>query len=110
MKEEELNKPFEIILYAGNSQASSMKAMELCRKGFYEEAEKEIEKAEEETIKAHHVHTALLQETLKNASDTIPMITAHAQDHLMMATVLQTQAKEILCLYKKIEKLTEGKK
>ena len=99
---------FNIILHAGNARSHAMEAIALAKEYKFVEANKKIEKAEEEFNKAHHIQTDLLQKEANGEKNNITVILIHAQDHLMTAMTVKDLALEMIDMYKKMEAIDEA--
>ncbi|MFC3932345.1 PTS cellobiose transporter subunit IIA [Streptococcus dentapri] len=93
---------FEIILNSGNARTIVHESFDTMRAGNYDLAEKQLEEANEEMLKAHQAQTDLLQKYAGGTEIKIEIIMVHAQDHLMTTMTLREVALEMLELYKKI--------
>ncbi len=94
---------FEIILNSGNARAIVHEAFDAMRQGDYELAQKKLDEANEEFLKAHQSQTDLLQEYASGTEIKVEIIMVHAQDHLMTTMTLREMAIEMLELYKKVD-------
>ncbi|MEH7107694.1 PTS lactose/cellobiose transporter subunit IIA [Bacillus sp. JJ1764] len=93
---------FQLILHSGNTRSLAMEALYEAKAGNFVEAEAKIREAEQESVKAHHFQTDLIQGEARGTKYDIPIILIHAQDHLMTALTVMDLAKEFIDLYKKI--------
>ena len=91
---------FELILHAGNAKSNAMLAIREARNFHFEEAEKKMQSAEEETVLAHQTQTELIQKEAQGERVTVDLIMVHAQDHLNGAMLIMEQAKEIIHIYR----------
>ena len=95
---------FEIISNGGNAKALVYEAMEESEKGNFEEAQKFMDQAGEEMLKAHSMQTDLIMKEANGEKIDIGLIMVHSQDHLMGAILFKDLAKEFIDLYKVIHK------
>ena len=93
---------FEIILNSGNARSIVHEAFAAMREGDFDLAEKKLQEANEEFLKAHQAQTDLLQEYAGGTEIKVEIIMVHAQDHLMTTMTLREVALEMLELYKKV--------
>ena len=82
-----------IIVHAGNAKSFSFEALNEAKKSNLETADQLIEKANQELLEAHHVQTRLLQSEASGEKIELNLLTVHAQDHLMNASL----AKDLIC-------------
>lgn len=107
---EEMDKRFEIILNAGNSESASLMSMEASRECRFDEAHQQYDIAAEELRIAHTIQTQLLQAVARGESMEMDILMVHAQDHLTMASLLKEVSKEFMNIYQEIQALKEEKK
>ncbi|MDR1699926.1 MAG: PTS lactose/cellobiose transporter subunit IIA, partial [Lachnoclostridium sp.] len=69
--------------------------------GDFDKAEKVLEDANTEMIKAHRTQTELIQEEIKGNHAEITLLMVHAQDHVMTALLVKELAAEMVELWKK---------
>lgn len=93
---------FNIICFAGNARSMCMEALELSRKGKFDEAEKLIVEAEEELHKSHEFQTKLIMAEANGDKLTPNILLIHSQDHLMNAMIVKDMAREMIQMYKMI--------
>ena len=84
-----------LIGHAGESKSLAYQALNEAKKGNFEEAQKFMDQAGEEMLKAHSMQTDLIMKD-------IGLIMVHSQDHLMGAILFKDLAKEFIDLYKTI--------
>ena len=106
----DLEKAFEIILHAGNSESASLMGIEAAREYDFEEAENNIQTAKEELLIAHQIQTELIQSETGGNKCEMGVLMVHAQDHFMMASILKEVSHEFLNLYREISELKEAVK
>lgn len=94
---------FEIILASGQGRTLIHEGFELMRNGKYDEAEKKLDDAEEEIVKAHNAQTDLLQAYAGGEEFNVEIIMVHAQDHLMTTMTLREVALEMLAMYREFK-------
>ncbi len=100
MNEENVNKAFEIISYAGNARASAVMATENAREGKFDESDRLIKEAQKDEVKAHELLFELLRKEASGENYDVDLMIVHAQDHLTMASLSLENAKEFNHIYK----------
>ncbi len=93
-----------IILHAGNAKSLSMEAIQMAKKGKFEDAEKAISDASDALNEAHHVQTDLLQKEAGGKGIILSLLMVHAQDHLMTSIAVKDLANEMIDMYKVVKK------
>lgn len=91
---------FEIVAYAGDARSNLIQAIEIARKGNYEEAEKLIEEADESIKEAHNTQTTMLSKEAAGEDLELSFIMMHGQDHLMTTLLLRDLVEHIINIYK----------
>lgn len=92
-----------LIVDAGSARSYAMEAIQLARSGEIEEAEKALQSANDEMVKAHHTQTDLIQAEARGERAEINLFMVHAQDHVMTAMLAKDMAAEMIELYKKLQ-------
>jgi len=75
-----------IILHGGNARAKAFEALEACKKGDYERADRFLRIAKEEITKAHVAQTKVLNAEAKGKNVRLNLLFIHSLDILMIAT------------------------
>ena len=96
---------FEIILHAGNAKYNASEALAYARNGEYKNAEEQLNNANEEIVQAHQTQTQLLFDFANGNIEEINILMAHAQDHLSNAQTFLDLTKELINVYKRINRL-----
>lgn len=91
-----------LIGHAGESKSLAYQALNEAKKGNFEEAQKFMDQAGEEMLKAHSMQTDLIMKEANGEKIDIGLIMVHSQDHLMGAILFKDLAKEFIDLYKVI--------
>ena len=91
-----------IIVNAGDCKNHAYEALKKAKEKKYEEAEKEMELAEDAIARAHDYQTAMIQKEASGEKVEFSVLFVHAQDHLMTALVVIDLAQEFIDVYKKI--------
>lgn len=104
MGEEQLQAIMGLIVNAGNAKSDAMEAIQAAKTGDFELANEKLKAANQALVDAHHSQTELLQEEARGNSMEITLLTIHSQDHLMTSITFNDLAKEVIDIYKRIEK------
>ncbi|WP_244833987.1 PTS lactose/cellobiose transporter subunit IIA [Clostridium sp. BJN0001] len=92
---------FEIISYAGDSKSNSLLALEAAGNKDFDKADKLIQEASNEILKAHDMHTSLLQKFSSGEKIEMNVLVTHAQDHFMNAILARDLIKQMISIMKK---------
>lgn len=101
--EEEYLPAFELIAIAGDAKSEAFNALELAKKGEYEEARKMLKSADKKFIECHHIQTEMLNNEARGHRNPVNIILIHALDHLTMTTMWVEIVNELIDLYEKNE-------
>lgn len=88
-----------LIVHAGDAKSKAFEAISKAKTGQTDQAKQLLKEANEALTLAHTQHTDILQNSCDDLDTSISMLMAHAQDHLMSASVVLDLAKEICDLY-----------
>ena len=91
-----------IIMAGGNAKAHAVEAITAAKKGYFTEAEKKLEEANQAIVDAHNTQTEMLTAEARGEHTPIDLYMVHAQDHLMTGITFVDLAKEIVEVYKKV--------
>ena len=94
-----------IIINAGDCKNHAYIALSMVNEGKYEEADKEIELANEALGKAHDAQTEMLQKEAAGEKVDFSILFVHAQDHLMTAISEKNLIEQIIELRKVVNTL-----
>ena len=94
-----------IIINAGDCKNHAYMALNMVNEGKYEEAEKEIELANDALAKAHDAQTEMLQKEASGEKIELSILFVHAQDHLMTAISEKNLIEQIIELRKVVNTL-----
>jgi len=94
-----------IIINAGDCKNHAYMALGMVNDGKYEEAEKEIELANDALSKAHDSQTEMIQKEASGERIEISLLFVHAQDHLMTAISEKNLIEQIIELRKVVNTL-----
>lgn len=92
-----------IVVDSGSGRSYAMEAIAYAKENDFENADKAMESASAEILKAHHSQTELIQKEAGGEKTDISLLLIHSQDHLMTAMLCKDLAKEFIDLYKKIK-------
>ncbi len=101
MKKEEIQKiAFTMISHVGEANSCFYKALEMAKKGSFEQVSYFMKKGEKKLLDAHKSQTALLSAEARNEDVEFSIIMIHAQDTLMSTIMFERLVKEIIDLHK----------
>lgn len=103
-EEQSLEAIMGLIMHGGNAKSDAMEAIQAAKKGDFETAEKKLTDADASLVEAHHSQTNMLTQEAQGNHVRVTLLTVHSQDHLMTAIAFTDLAKEIVDLYRRIEK------
>ena len=84
------------------ARSAALTALQMARKGDFDEAEKAMEESREYVKHAHTIQTQLIGLDEGTGKLPVNLITVHSQDHLMNAMVIQDLAGDMIELYRRI--------
>lgn len=96
-----------IIINAGDCKNHAYTALNYVNERKYEEADKELEAANEALAKAHDGQTTFLQKEAGGEKIDISVLFVHAQDHLMTAISEKNLIEQIIELRKVVNSLVK---
>lgn len=97
-----------LIIHSGNAKSDAMEAIEACKSGDFETADRKMEAAEKSLVEAHHAQTGMLTEEAKGKTTKVTLLTVHSQDHLMTSITFCDLAKEIIAIHEKMSFVKES--
>lgn len=103
MNENEQNL-LEIIVNSGEAKSLSFEALQAAREGRFEDAALKMREAKELQQKAHQAQTQLLVQEANGEKTEFSILLVHAQDHLMNSITFVDLAKEMIEMYRRMEK------
>lgn len=92
----------ELLVNAGAARSQALTALQLARKGDFENAHQAMEESKEFVKHAHKIQTQLISLDEGSGKLTVNLITVHSQDHLMNAMVIQDLADDMIELYRRL--------
>ncbi|MGX6970514.1 PTS lactose/cellobiose transporter subunit IIA [Vagococcus bubulae] len=93
-----------LIMYGGDAKSNAVEAIQAAKASDFSMADEKLEAAKESLVKAHQSQTEMLTKEAQGESTEITLLTVHSQDHLMTGIAFTDLAKEIVDLYKVIDK------
>ncbi len=96
-----------LITYGGNARSSLLMAMKEISNNNFAAAEKLIQDAEQDILKAHQAQHSLLDKELYGEKSEVDLLMVHAQDHLMDALTIHDMTLQILNMQKNNLKMME---
>jgi len=98
---------YNLVLHGGNARAEAYEALDAAERGDFEEAERHLEKADEEFYEGHKYQNMLTQGEQSEAPN---FLVIHAQDQLMTALAEKNLIKRMIELYKRVNQLEKRQK
>ncbi|AVK48567.1 MULTISPECIES: PTS lactose/cellobiose transporter subunit IIA [Clostridium] len=96
-----------IIINAGDCKNHAYMALSLVNEGKYEEAENEMQLANDALGKAHDAQTEMLQKEASGEKIELSVLFVHAQDHLMTSISEKNLIEQIIELRKIVNTLVK---
>lgn len=93
-----------IISNAGNAKSLAFEAIQFAKNGDWQNAEKNIEEANQAIALANQAHFEVIAEEGKGKILNFSVLFLHAEDQLMTTQMVIEISKEIIELYQKINK------
>lgn len=94
----------EIVAYAGDARSKYIEALNAANDKEYDKAEALIKEGNELITEAHNVQTKMIQMEAAGEKIEVSFLVVHAQDHLMTVMLLRDLVKNLINLYKKVNK------
>ena len=96
----------QIIAASGGAKSSYVEAIELAKKGQFQEAEKLIKEGAQIFLQGHEAHAKLLQLSAEGKL-AIPLLLIHAEDQMMNCETMKIVATEMVEQYRMIAALKQ---
>lgn len=96
-----------IIINAGDCKNHAYTALNYVNEGMYDDADKEMQLANDALAKAHDSQTEMLQKEAAGEKVEFSILFVHAQDHLMTAISEKNLIEQIIELRKVVNTLTK---
>lgn len=104
MDEKNIQAIMSLVLFGGEGKSSSMEAIQAAKAGNFELADEKLKAAEEALLQAHHAQTEMLTQEANGDPVEVSLLMVHGQDHLMTGMMFKDLAKEIVDLYRTMQK------
>ncbi|EMF0137182.1 PTS lactose/cellobiose transporter subunit IIA [Enterococcus hirae] len=104
MDQNNIESIMSLIVFSGNAKSDAMEAISAAKKGKLSLADQKIKDAEDSLVQAHHTQTDMLTKEAQGNHVDVTLLTVHSQDHLMTSIAFVDLAKELIELYRRIEK------
>lgn len=96
---------FMLIACSGAAKSDYLEALELVKKGEYEQADAMIESGDHNYREAHEAHFGLIQEEVATEGGLLTRLTlVHAEDQLALAENTKMLVTQLIELYKLVRK------
>lgn len=99
---------FTIISNVGMAKSFVMEALYAAKKGEYELAEQKLKESQSFFLISHKTHSALIQREANGEKLPFSLLFMHAEDQLMSAETTFELVKEMIDMYKRMEKMEKG--
>lgn len=95
---------FQIIAAVGSARSSYIEAIQVAKRGDFQEAKELLKEGEKSFVQGHKAHLNLLQEEANQALQ-LKLILMHAEDQLMSAESFKIVAEELIAVHLELSKL-----
>lgn len=99
---------FQMIAAIGEGRSKIMLAMNEAAEGHFEEANKLLQESNQSLVKAHESHFGLIQKEANGEKVELGLLFMHAEDQLMTTSLLKDMAEQMVKMYEKLHKISEG--
>lgn len=103
MNEELIDQAMSIILHAGDARTYCEKALNYIYEFDFQQANENMALCDEEIIRAHMIHTKIVQQEAAGVKVEYYMLFAHAQDTLMTIASEIRITKKLMKMYQRID-------
>lgn len=100
-------KLFTLILHSGEARAKAKEATEFAKEGEWEDAQRLMEEAEDEQLKAHKVSAKIIKMEAGGEKVDFSILLVHALDLLILAWIEIDHVHETIDLMKRLTELEE---
>ena len=80
---------FQLIANSGAAKSSFVEAIQLAKKGQFEDANEKLEEAEEAFVEAHKIHAELIQKEAGGEKTEFSLLFMHAEDQLLAQELIE---------------------
>jgi len=91
---------FHLMVNSGAAKSSFVEAIQLAKKGQFEDANAKLEEAEEAFVEAHKIHAELIQKEASGEKTEFSLLFMHAEDQMASTEIVQLLAQELIELYR----------
>lgn len=98
---------FQLISAAGIARSCSVEAIREAKIGNFEKAEELMKEGKSQFLKAHDIHSKLLQQNTNDENTNSLILVMHAEDQLMSAEMFEILTKEFIDNFKRMLKLEQ---
>ena len=91
---------FQLIANSGAAKSSFVEAIQLAKKGFFEDANVKLVEAEEAFVEAHKIHAELIQKEAGGEKTEFSLLFMHAEDQMASTELVQLLAQVLIELYR----------
>lgn len=105
MDEKLLETIMGLIMYGGDAKGKAVEAIAAAKAFNFEEAEEKLKEANQSLSHAHKSQTALLSQEANGDSVSLSLLMVHGQDHLMNAITFIDMAKEVIDVYRQLDRM-----
>ena len=91
---------FQLIANSGAAKSCFVEAIQLAKKGQFEDANAKLEEAEEAFVEAHKIHAELIQKEASGEKTEFSLLFMHAEDQMASTEIVQLLAQELIELYR----------
>ncbi|GER72584.1 PTS lactose/cellobiose transporter subunit IIA [Weizmannia acidilactici] len=95
---------FQIISNVGMAKSLVMEALYAAKDRDFELAEQRLQESWQYFVEGHKVHSSLIQQEASGNKVEFSMLFMHAEDQLMSAETISELVKEMIEMYKRLEK------
>ncbi|GIO18983.1 PTS lactose transporter subunit IIA [Oceanobacillus oncorhynchi subsp. incaldanensis] len=100
---------FKIISLAGDAFSTLIEALQMAKKGNFQQVEVLINTAKKQVNEAHDVQTNLIVKEAQGETADFSVLLIHAQDTLMNTILMMTLVEEMISMYVDLKKQIENK-
>lgn len=93
---------FSIIAAAGTARSAYIEAIEMAKKGDFDQAQALIADGEQAFLQGHDAHTKLVQKAASGEQVSADILLVHAEDQLMSAEQFRILSEQFIDVYRRI--------
>ncbi|SJZ60526.1 PTS lactose/cellobiose transporter subunit IIA [Garciella nitratireducens] len=95
---------FQLISNIGTAKSFIMEALYSAKAGNFELADKKLKEADQYFTEGHKIHASLIQKEASGEKLNFSLLIMHAEDQLMSTETIRELVKEMIDIYRKIQK------